>query len=62
MGTWLNLDKKNSKLLTAGKKLAVPGVEPGSSGSQPLMLTTTPYDRMNTRATFDQSERKDFFF
>ena len=27
------------------KKLAVPGVEPGSSGSQPLMLTTTPYDQ-----------------
>ena len=26
------------------KKMAVPGVEPGSSGSQPLMLTTTPYD------------------
>lgn len=24
--------------------MAVPGVEPGSSGSQPLMLTTTPYD------------------
>ena len=25
--------------------MAVPGVEPGSSGSQPLMLTTTPYDQ-----------------
>ena len=25
------------------KKLAVPGFEPGSSGSQPLMLTTTLY-------------------
>ena len=24
--------------------MAVPGIEPGSSGSQPLMLTTTPYD------------------
>ena len=29
------------------KKMAVPGVEPGSSGSQPLMLTTTPYDRFS---------------
>ena len=25
------------------KKMAVPGFEPGSSGSQPLMLTTTLY-------------------
>ena len=34
-------------------KLAVPGFEPGSSGPQPLMLTTTLYhptneDRVNT--------------
>ena len=27
----------------AQKKMAVPGFEPGSSGSQPLMLTTTLY-------------------
>ena len=27
--------------------MAVPGVEPGSSGSQPLMLTTTPYDQLH---------------
>jgi hypothetical protein len=28
-----------------GLLLAVPGFEPGSSGSQPLMLTTTLYHR-----------------
>ena len=32
----------NSPLCT--KTMAVPGFEPGSSGSQPLMLTTTLYD------------------
>src|SRR5688572_19096021 len=31
--------------LSIGPYGAVPGVEPGSSGSQPLMLTTTPYDQ-----------------
>ena len=35
--------------------LAVPGFEPGSSGSQPLMLTTTLYHLMlveRARGTF----------
>ena len=48
VGTYVMLSKtyvpnfRLSELKSA--KLAVPGVEPGSSGSQPLMLTTTPYD------------------
>ena len=36
-------DKTNKKTKNAKKLLAVPGFEPGSSGSQPLMLTTTLY-------------------
>ena len=32
-------------VLVFRKNMAVPGFEPGSSGSQPLMLTTTLYHR-----------------
>ena len=40
-------DKEEEKKKHTNKSVAVPGVEPGSSGSQPLMLTTTPANKVD---------------
>ncbi len=39
------------------KKVAVPGFEPGSSGSQPLMLTTTLYHQQPTGESREKKKR-----
>ena len=43
------------RIIHARKKMTVPGFEPGSSGSQPLMLTTTLYHHDGRGSTFISS-------
>ena len=44
-----DLEKEKKKNEKIKKGMAVPGFEPGSSGSQPLMLTTTLYHQFTTQ-------------
>jgi hypothetical protein len=63
-GAFISFSTSWRRPINCQKRLAVPGFEPGSSGSQPLMLTTTLYHHIHVARKTNQPiiERSSSFF